>query len=88
MESSIAEFLMRQLASEQLPTSYCASCGVCARTIAATTSTALRRAARTHTRSTLLQARWVDGTYVSAGSAASAALANTFAKYTFSAFWL
>ena len=54
MESSIAEFLMRQLASEKLPTSHCAPCGVSARTTAATTSTALRRAVRAHTPSTPL----------------------------------
>ena len=97
MESSIAEFLMRQLASEQLPTSH--ACEHDAHRVACAPgplqpSPSPLQALRSGARPTRIhahphsQAPWIDGTCASTGSAATAALVRTFAEYTFSAFWL
>ena len=88
MESSIAEFLMRQLAPEQLPTSR-----TCERDAPESLQPppspphALRSGARP-TRSTPSQVHWFDVTSAPTNSVATAALVRPLMEHTSSAFWL
>ena len=97
MESSIAEFLMRQLASERLPTSHaCAPRALRARQNRCRHSLPHDKhcllARDPHAQTPLPSAGRAAGSTERfeewADCAATAALAPTPSKYTFSAFWL
>ena len=92
MESSIAEFLMRQLASEQLPTSHACKHDTrrlaCAWKYLSLSPLHALRSGKRPTHQAPFAGRCIDGCSHCAIRAATFALTNALDRHTFSAFWL